>query len=143
MKEELRKELKGRMDRERTMEGTAARATATIKRIYTALVNIEPDGELLAVRFRNASNNQSMIAALSKAMKNGTFREKARELLSEVPAQSSDPKAAETEIYLKRICWCWIQPSGKRQTGSKEEGLRVTGQVKFGKRGFEKQTTVE
>lgn len=111
MKNSLKKELSQRIESEKTLGGTPVSATAVIKKIYDTLAHIEPDGESLAVRFRETSNNQAMVSALQLAIKEGRLEEKARELLSHTVSANSSPDAADTEVRLKRICWCWIQPS--------------------------------
>jgi hypothetical protein len=116
MKSSLRRELEERKVRERIIGGTPVRPTETIRKIYDAVANIEPDGENLAARFREASNNQAMVNALQQAMKEGRLEERARELLSHVIPANSGPEGMDKEVKLKRICWCWIQPSNLHAT---------------------------
>jgi hypothetical protein len=116
MKSSLRRELEERRERERTIGGTPVRATETIRKIFDALANIVPDGEKLAARFREASNNQAMVSALQQAMKEGRLEEKARELLAHAIPANASPNGTDTAVKLKRICWCWIQPSNLHAT---------------------------
>ena len=112
MKEDLRRELKERREREITLGGTPFRATKAIKGIFDALANSGVDGELLAIRFREASNSQSVVTALQRAMNEGKLLEKARDVLQDIAISDGNAQPVETEIKLKRVCWCWIQPTG-------------------------------
>ena len=112
MKESLRMELKKRRQREITTGGTPLRATKAVKEIFDELANSGGDGETLAARFRARSNTQSLVSALNKARKEGRLVDKARELLPELTTASVQELSVQSgELKLKRVCWCWIQPS--------------------------------
>ena len=127
MKESLKKELNERRQREITLGGTPVRATKTVKEIFDELANSGGDGEVLAARFRARSNNQSLVSALYKARKESRLVDKARELLQESTDSGQEPAGQSSEIKLKRVCWCWIQPSETGKVTADKDDMRVTG----------------
>jgi superfamily II DNA or RNA helicase len=108
MKNELKADLESRLRREKTISGTAPKATTTIKQIYDELAKSGAEGEKLAIAFRKASNRQNIVSALQKARREGNLTEKAKELLTQ-PDETIIEPPKEKEIKLKRMCWCWIQ----------------------------------
>ena len=80
------------------------------KDIYDTHANSGPDGEKLAAEFRKAAVQTNLVKALNDARKSGNLVEKARELLMKKEEAPIKP-AAEEEIKLNHICWCWIQPN--------------------------------
>jgi hypothetical protein len=115
MKADLKSELEEQKRREATIEGTVARATASIREIYDALAKAGSDGEKLAVAFRKAAGNANVVRALQRAMREGDLEEKARDLLMREVASEEDQnttgvvKKEEDETKLTRVCWCWLQ----------------------------------
>jgi len=115
MKADLKSELEEQKRREATIEGTVARATASIREIYDALAKSGSDGEKLAVAFRKAAGNANVVRALQRAMREGDLEEKARDLLMREVASEEDQnttgvvKKEEDETKLTRVCWCWLQ----------------------------------
>jgi len=113
LKHDLRKELEDRLRRDSTLQGVPPRATRAIREIYNELaISQEPDGETLAVLFREMAGRQGVVNALQQARREGRLIQKARELLKKQNARE-DPNKPESEKKLTRVCWCWIQPRNR------------------------------
>jgi SNF2 family DNA or RNA helicase len=115
LKEETLNEIEERRRRALTLEGTPAKPTRTITEIYNELASSGEDGERLASMFRSRANSSALVRELQKARRNGELLKKAKELLEDRGENNTPPAKGSEPLKLRRICWCWVQPSDKKE----------------------------
>jgi superfamily II DNA/RNA helicase len=106
MKRELREEIESGQRREQTLAGAPPKPNKAMREIADALAK-EADGEELVQLFRQQAASSNLVKTLTKAMREGTLAQKARELLKQY---KTAPKEAPKPPKLKRICWCYLHP---------------------------------
>lgn len=112
---EIKTWLKNRLEEElkiqTVLHGGKVRASRQEQEISAALQILGDEGIALSAKFNAARSKQAVVTTLYKAMREGKLLEKAKEVLDSYESSKDDTENqdSESEIDLKRVCWCLLK----------------------------------
>ena len=107
LKNKLEEELKVQT----VQQGRKVRASKQEQEISFALQSLGDEGIALSAKFNAARAKQTVVTTLFKAMRDGNLLEKAKEVLIsyESGKDNAESRVSNSEINLKRVCWCFLK----------------------------------
>jgi hypothetical protein len=111
---DLKSVLRNKIEEEKKIkdiqQGRKTSATKQEREIYEALQKLGSEGVELSAIFNVARAKQTVVASLSKALKEGKLLERAREVLKSYSSSTSGSEASafDVDANLRRVCWCLL-----------------------------------
>jgi len=116
---DLKSVLRNKIEEEKKIkdiqQGRKTGATKQEREIYEALQKFGSEGMELSAIFNVARAKQTVVASLSKALKEGNLLERAREVLKSYSSPTSDSETSGFDVVtnLRRVCWCLLVDKAK------------------------------